>query len=123
VLAVVIAAVETRLPARAQIALRALFGAVSFELVAGHELPYAGLVAGFILAGLVAIFATQMLGAAARAGSAVAAALLGAGAAAGWAVAGLVPFVGYLLAVVAIVLVWRSRKRGDQKYAGLRVLR
>jgi hypothetical protein len=34
-----------------------------------------------------------------------------------------VPFVGYLLAIVAIVLAWRSRGRGDQKYAGLRVLR
>ena len=64
-----------------------------------------------------------MLGAAARAGSAAAAALLGAGAAAGWAVAGLVPFVGYLLLVVALVLVWRARRRGDDKYAGLRVLR
>jgi hypothetical protein len=71
VLAVVIAAAETRLPARAQIALRALFGAVSFELVAGDDLPYAGLVAGLLLAALVAVFATQMLGAAARAGSAV----------------------------------------------------
>ena len=64
-----------------------------------------------------------MLGAAARAGSAAAAALLGAGAAAGWAVAGLVPFVGYVLLIVALVLAWRSRGRGDQKYAGLRVLR
>jgi hypothetical protein len=123
VLAVVVAAAETRIPLRAQIALRALFGAVSFELVAGKELPYAGLVAGLILAALVAVFATQMLGAAARAGSAVAAALLGAGAAAGWAVAGLVPFLGYVLAVVALVLAWRARRRGDQKYAGLRVLR
>jgi hypothetical protein len=123
VLAVVIAGAETRIPARAQIALRALFGAVAFELVAGEDLPYAGLVAGLILAALVAIFATQMLGAAARAGSAVAAALLGAGAAAGWAIAGLVPFVGYVLLVVALVLAWRARGRGDQKYAGLRVLR
>jgi hypothetical protein len=123
VLAVVVTAGETRLPARAQIALRALFGAVAFELVAGHRLPYAGLAAGLVLAALVAVSATQMLGAAARAGSAAAAALLGAGAAAGWAVAGLVPFVGYVLLVVALVLAWRSRGRGDQKYAGLRVLR
>jgi hypothetical protein len=53
----------------------------------------------------------------------MAAALLGAGAAAGVAVAGLIPFVGYVLAVVALVLAWRSRGRGDDKYAGLRVLR
>jgi hypothetical protein len=123
VLAVVIAAAETRIPPRAQLALRALFGAVSFELVAGKDLPYVGLAAGLILAALVAVFATQMLGAAARAGSATAAALLGAGAAAGWAIAGLVPFVGYVLLVVALVLAWRSRRRGEQKYAGLRVLR
>ncbi|MDX6567185.1 MAG: hypothetical protein QOE10_2847 [Gaiellales bacterium] len=123
VLAVVVAAAETRLPPRAQIALRAIFGAIAFELVAGHDLPYAGLVAGLILAALVAVFATRMLGVAARAGSAMAAALLGAGAAAGVAVAGLVPFVGYVLAVVALVLAWRSRGRGDDKYAGLRVLR
>ena len=64
-----------------------------------------------------------MLGAAARAGSALAAALLGAAAAAGFAIAGLVPFVGYVLLIAAIVLAWRSRGRGDQKYAGLRVLR
>jgi hypothetical protein len=123
VLAIVVAAGETRLPPRAQIVLRALFGAVAFELVAGKDLPYAGLVAGLILAGLVAVFATRMLSVAARAGSAVAAALLGAGAAAGWAVAGLVPFVGYALVVIALVLAWRSRRRDDQKYAGLRVLR
>jgi hypothetical protein len=123
VLAVVLAAAETRIPRRAQIALRAVFGGIAFELVAGKKLPYAGLAAGLVLAAIVAISATQMLGAAARAGSALAAALLGAGAAAGWAVAGLVPFVGYALAIVAIVLAWRSRRRGDQKYAGLRVLR
>ncbi len=122
-LAVVVTAVETRMPERAKIVLRGLFGAVSFELVAGDKLPFVGLVAGFILAALVAVAAVQMLGAAARAGSAAAAALLGAGAAAGWAVAGLVPFVGYLLVVVALVLVWRARRRGDDKYAGLRVLR
>jgi hypothetical protein len=123
VLAVVVAAAEIRLPPRAQIALRAIFGAIAFELVAGHDLPYSGLVAGLVLAALVAVFATRMLGVAARAGSAMAAALLGAGAAAGVAVAGLVPFVGYVLAVVALVLAWRSRGRGDDKYAGLRVLR
>ncbi len=123
VLAVVLAAAETRIPPRAQIALRAIFGGIAFELVAGRKLPYAGLAAGLALAALVAVSATRMLGAAARAGSALAAALLGAGAAAGWAVAGLVPFVGYVLAIVAIVLAWRSRGRGDQKYAGLRVLR
>jgi hypothetical protein len=122
-LAVVLAAAETRIPARAQIALRALLGGVSFELVAGHELPYVGLAAGIVLAALVALSATQMLGAAARAGSALAAALLGAGAALGFAVVGLVPFVGYLMVVVAIVLAWRGRGRSDQKYAGLRVLR
>jgi hypothetical protein len=122
-LAVVVAAIETRLPVRAQILVRAVFGAVTFELVAGDKLPYAGLVGGLVLAALIAISATQMLGAAARAGSAAAAALLGAGAAAGWAVAGLVPFVGYVLLIVALVLAWRSRGRGDQKYAGLRVLR
>ncbi len=91
--------------------------------MAGHKLPWAGLVAGAVLAGLVAISATRMLGAAARAGSAVAAALLGAGAALGWAVLGLVPFAGYVLLVIALVLAWRSRGQGDQKYAGLRVLR
>jgi hypothetical protein len=122
-LAVVLAAAETRIPPRAQIALRAVLGGISFELVAGHKLPWAGLVAGAVLAGLVALSATRMLGAAARAGSAVAAALLGAGAALGWAVLGLVPFVGYLLFIVAVVIAWRSRGAGGQKYAGLRVLR
>jgi hypothetical protein len=123
VLAVVVAAAEIRLPPRAQIALRAIFGAIAFELVAGHDLPYAGLVAGLVLAALVAVFATRMLAVTARSGSPMSAALLGAGAAAGVAVAGLVPFVGYVLAVVALVLAWRSRGRGDDKYAGLRVLR
>jgi hypothetical protein len=122
-LAVVLAAAETRIPRRAQIALRAVLGGVSFELVAGHKLPWVGLVAGLLLAALVALSATQILGAAARAGSAVAAALLGAGAALGWAVLGLVPFVGYVLFIVAVVIAWRSRGRGGQKYAGLRVLR
>jgi hypothetical protein len=121
--AIVLAAAETYIPPRLQIALRAILGAIAFELVAGHELPWVGLVLGAILAAGVALTATRMLGAAARAGSAVAAALLGFGAAIGWAVLGLVPFVGYLLLVIAIVLVWRDRGRGDRKYAGLRVLR
>jgi hypothetical protein len=123
VLAVVLTAAETLVPARVQMVVRALFGAVAFELVAGDKLPYAGLVAGLVLAALVSVTAVQILGVAARAGSSAAAALLGAAASAGWAAAGLVPFVGYLLVVVAIVLVWRSRKRDDGKYAGLRVLR
>jgi hypothetical protein len=123
VLGVVLAGVETRIPPRAQVALRAILGAITFELVAGDDLPFAGLIGGFVLAGIVAVLATRMLGAAARAGSALAAALLGAVAALGFAIAGLVPFVGYVLLLAAIVFAWRSRGRGDQKYAGLRVLR
>jgi hypothetical protein len=39
------------------------------------------------------------------------------------AVAAVVPFVGYLLAVAAGWLLVRVRRRDDQKFRGLRVLR
>ena len=34
-----------------------------------------------------------------------------------------VPFVGYPLALVAIFLALRTRRRGDERYQGLRILR
>ena len=37
--------------------------------------------------------------------------------------AGLVPFVGFVMAIGAGVLVYRARRREQEKYKGLRVLR
>ena len=50
-------------------------------------------------------------------------ALIEDGAGLGAAAVALIPFVGYLMTIAAGWLLLRVRRREDQKYAGLRVLR
>ena len=123
VFAVLDAAAEIRLPRTVRIGLRAVAGAVVFELVAGKDLPYAGIVLGFILGGLAAVVALPILERAARAGSFSATAAVAAIATVGVAFLGLVPFVGYVMAVAVAWLYLRTRRREGEKYAGLRILR
>ena len=122
-LAVADAAAEPFLPERVDVGLRAIAGAVCFELVAGHELPWAGLAAGLAIAGATALVAVRLTARAARAGSRGATVLLAAGAAALTALAALIPFVGYALVIAAAWLGLRLRRREGERYAGLRILR
>jgi hypothetical protein len=94
-----------------------------FELVAGKDLPLAGIALGFVLGGLSAMVALRILERAARASSFGATAALTAAAAVGATISGLVPFVGYAMAVAVAWLYLRSRRREGEKYAGLRILR
>jgi hypothetical protein len=115
--------IETRLPRNVRIGVRAVAGAAVFELVAGKDLPIAGIALGFVLGGLAAIVALRILERAARAGSSGATAAIAAAAALVASFAGLVPFVGYVMAVAVVWLYLRARRREGEKYAGLRILR
>ena len=72
---------------------------------------------------VMAVAAVPLAESAARAGSRPATALIAAVAALIVAAAALVPFVGYPLALVAIFLALRTRRRGGERYQGLRILR
>ena len=121
---VVTAAPRPGMPARAQIVLRALFGAVSPSSSSrATSCPTRDSSPGSSWP-LWSPWRPRRCSAPPREPARPpAAALLGAGAAAGWAVAGLVPFVGYLLSSSRSC--WRGARGGaaTQKYAGLRVLR
>jgi hypothetical protein len=110
--------------AGARLGRKVVGGALAFELVAGNEVPFAGIVIGAGVAYIVAVALRHV-----RAG-----AVKGGGDIRGTAVVedfagivfsslALVPVVGYLMTVGAGVLVIRSRRHEQQKYKGLRVLR
>ena len=94
-------------------------GAVIGALPWGWEEAVAGGFGG-ALGGLGA--AEILRGALGRGGTRGGTAVLGAGAAAGLAVLALVPFLGYLEAVVVPALAGRLRRRSGRTYAGLRIL-
>jgi uncharacterized membrane protein len=71
----------------------------------------------------MAVAAVPLAEGAARAGSRPATALISAVAALIVGAAALVPFVGYPLALVALFLALRTRRRGGERYQGLRILR
>jgi len=110
--------------AGARLVRRVIGGGLAFELVAGDEVPYVGLLIGAAVAAAVGISLRQIrMRAIKGGGNARGTALVedGAGVAAG--LAGAVPFVGFALAAAAGVLFARTRRREHEKYKGLRVLR
>jgi len=110
--------------AGARLVRRVIGGGLAFELVAGDEVPYVGLLIGAAVAAAVGISLRQIrMRAIKGGGDARGTALVedGAGVAAG--VAGVVPFVGFALVAVAGFLFTRTRRREQEKYKGLRVLR
>jgi hypothetical protein len=119
----VLAAVDVWLPQSVRIALRVAAGAAACEFWLHDDLAWAGLAIGGLGAGVMAIAAVPLAEGAARAGSRAATALIAAVAALITAAAALVPFVGYPLALVAIFLALRTRRRGSERYQGLRILR
>ena len=110
--------------AGARLVRRVVGGGLAFELVAGDQVPYAGLVVGAVVAATVGISLRQIRMRAIRGGGdARGTALVEDGAGGMTAVAGLVPFVGFVLATAAAFLFARTRRREQEKYKGLRVLR
>jgi hypothetical protein len=123
VIAVADLAVDLSLSERWQIALRAAAGAAVFALVFWHEVPFLGLLLGAAIAAFSALVGVRLAASAARAGDKVSATLLAAGGAFAAAVLSIIPFVGYVLLAAAIWFGLKTRRRDDERYAGLRVLR
>ncbi|MGZ4431553.1 MAG: hypothetical protein ACXVYV_07890 [Gaiellales bacterium] len=110
--------------AGARLARRVLGGGLAFELVAGDQVPLAGLAVGGLVAAAAALSLREIRSRAIKSGGDIRGTALiedGAGVVAG--AAGLVPVVGYLMALAAGILFLRSRRRNQDKYRGLRVLR
>lgn len=119
----VLAAVDVWLPQTARMLLRVAAGAAACEFWLHDDLAWAGIPIGAAGAGVMAVAAVPLAESAARAGSRPATAVIAAVAALVVASAALVPFVGYPLALVAVFLAMRTRRRGGERYQGLRILR
>jgi hypothetical protein len=119
----VLAAVDVWLPQSLRVVLRVAAGAAACEFWMHDDLAWAGIPIGAAGAAVTAVTAVPLAESAARAGSRAATALIAAVAALIVAAAALVPFVGYPLAVVALFLALRTRRRGGERYQGLRILR
>jgi hypothetical protein len=120
---VIDALLEVRLSGRLQIAVRAIGGAAVFGLLFWHEVPFLGLVLGLAIAALAATVGRDLLASAVKAGDAVSATLIAIAATIVVAILSLIPFVGYVVLAVGAWFALRQRRRGEERYAGLRVLR
>jgi hypothetical protein len=110
--------------AGARLARRVIAGGLAFELVAGEEVPYVGLLIGALVAGGVALALRQIRMRAIRGGGdARGTALIEDAAGVVAAVIGAIPFVGIPMVAGAAALFARTRRRDQDKYKGLRVLR
>src|SRR3954452_22289481 len=118
-----LAVVDAWVPQSVRILLRIAAGAAACAFWLHDDLAWAGIPIGAAGAAVTALAAVPLSESAARAGSAAATALIAAVAALIVAAAALVPFVGYPLAAVAVFLALRTRRRGGERYRGLRILR
>ena len=110
--------------AGARLVRRVIGGGLAFELVAGDELPFVGLIVGALVAAAVALTLRQLRIRAIRGGGDVrGTALVEDGAGVITSLAGAIPFIGFALVGAAGVLFSRTRRREQEKYKGLRVLR
>lgn len=103
---------------------RIVAGGLVFELAAGHKVPYVGLVVGAAVAAGVGLAMRRLRSGAVKAGGDVRGTAVvedGSGVAA--AAVAVIPFVGFLMTAAAGWLLLRLRRRDDQKFRGLRVLR
>jgi hypothetical protein len=99
-------------------------GGFVFELAVGDELPFAGIVIGALLAAAVGLALRELRSRAVKGGADVrGTAVVEDAAGVGAAAVALVPVIGYLMALGGLVLAARVRRRAQQKYEGLRVLR
>ena len=121
VVEVLVDAVWPGAQAGARLARKAIGGGIAFELIAGDQLPWAGLAIGALVALAVAHGAAPRPRRAVKAGGDLRGTAViedGAGIA-GWRP---VPFVGIVITVAAGGFV-RARRHEREKYKGLRVLR
>ena len=118
-----LAIVDAWVPQSVRILLRIAAGAAACEFWLHDDLAWAGIPIGAAGAAVTALAVVPLSESAARAGSRAATALIAAAAALIVAAAALVPFVGYPLAAVAVFLALRTRRRGGERYRGLRILR
>jgi hypothetical protein len=103
---------------------RVLAGGIVFELAAGDELPWVGLAIGAAIAAAVALAFRQIRAGAVKAGGGVrGTAAIESAAGLGASLVALIPVVGFALAGAGFALLARLRRRGAEKYGGLRVLR
>jgi hypothetical protein len=110
--------------AGARLGRRVVAGGLAFELAAGEDVPFVGLVAGALAAAALAVAMRTLRSRAEKGGGDLrTTALLEDGAGVGVAALAVVPFAGYLLAAAAAGLLHRVRRREARKYEGLRVLR
>ena len=119
----VAAVLDLWLPLSLRFGLRIAAGAAACEFWLHDDLAWAGLAIGGAAAAVMSVAAVPLSENAARAGSRPATALILAVAALLVGLAAMVPFDGYPLAVVAVFLALRSRRRGGERYEGLRILR
>ena len=121
------AALTPRVTGTLKIVLAGVAGGVVFQLAAGDEVPYAGVAIGAVLGAAAAWIVSRIVdpaaAGAAPGASAGGIAVIVAGAGLAAAAAALIPFVGYVLLLVAAWFGRRARRAQDRKFAGLRVLR
>jgi hypothetical protein len=117
------AAARAVLPFPIRIALSATGAAAAFELAAGDELPFVGLVVGAAIGAGTAWVSTRMVDRAIAAGARWGVTAIVAVAGIVVAALAIIPIVGFLLVLVAAWFGIRSRKDEQTKYGGLRVLR
>ena len=103
---------------------RVIGGGLAFELIAGKRVPFAGLVAGALMAGAVAVVLREVRARAVKGGGDLrGTAIIEDGAGLVASVVGCIPFAGYPMAIAGLGLFVRVRRRDREKYKGLRVLR
>jgi hypothetical protein len=117
------AVLSPRVTGTLKLALAGIAGAAVFELAAGDEVPFVGVAIGALLGIAAAWVASRIVDPAAAGGTAGGIAVIVAGTGLLAAAAALIPFVGYVLALVAAWFGRRARRAQDRKFAGLRVLR
>jgi hypothetical protein len=112
------------LPTVGRVALGAVGGGAAAQLVGGDEVPWALIAVGAVLGAASAWAVAQLLeGALKSEGTRGGLAAISGAAGLGAAVLALIPFVGYALVVALAWLLFRTRRRDQGQYAGLRVLR
>jgi hypothetical protein len=112
------------LPTVTRLALGVLGGAAAAHLVGGDEVPWALIVVGAVLGAACAWAVARLLEGALKAeGTRGGLAAISGAAGLGAAVLALVPFVGYALVAGLAWLLYRTRRREQGQYAGLRVLK
>jgi hypothetical protein len=110
--------------AGARLARKAIGGGIAFELIAGDQLPWAGLAIGALVALAVAMALRHVRAGAVKAGGDLrGTAVIEDGAGIAGSAVGLIPVAGIIMAVGAAGLVLRARRHEQEKYKGLRVLR